>query len=138
MQPVSNDRLTLEHGETEDRELDSYDGKTNIAQPGLYRTAEDLPRMLTGLGPGFPIPANESHCVGLAIVARIDIANRQLCLITGLGHELEAQIRGMRVALIAQKTTSDGRFRMGWAAQEMRKGGRGVDDPKLSMPVQYR
>lgn len=135
----ANDKMTILHGEVEDRELDSNEARATIAQPGVYRTGEGLPRMLTGFGSGFPIPANESYCVGLAIVIRIDIVNRQLGLITGWElQELEAQTQGMQVALMAQKATSDGRFRMGWAVQEMRKAGREMDDPKLSMREQSR
>jgi len=137
----ANDKLTWAHEEIDDRELDYDDAQGNIVQPGIYRTGEDLPRMLIGFGrdPGFPIRANESHCVGLAIVIRIDVANKQLGLITGLElHELEAQTQGMRVALVAQKATSDGRFRTDWTVQEMRKAGRELDDPKLSMREQSR
>ncbi|OCT53086.1 hypothetical protein CLCR_09758 [Cladophialophora carrionii] len=88
----------------------------------VRRTEEDLPRWRehAGVENFFPFRAQHSFCLGLAIVQEIDVANREITLITGPGvHVDDIQRQGYRVALVVPKATADGRFRTEWAHREM-------------------
>ncbi|KIW69113.1 hypothetical protein PV04_05008 [Phialophora macrospora] len=101
---------------------------SNFHSGEVRRTDEDLPRWQEQAGPEnfFRLPAQDSFCLGLALVQEIDVPNRKICLITGPGVYVDdIQGHGHRVALVVPKAAADGRFRTDWAQREMgiSKGG---------------
>jgi polynucleotide 5'-hydroxyl-kinase GRC3/NOL9 len=98
----------------------SMDSLGSNFQPGkIRRTDEDLPRWQEqdGLESFF---AQNSFCLGLALVQEIDVPNRKVSLITGPEvHVDDIQGHGYRVALVVPKAAADGRFRTDWAQREM-------------------
>ena len=96
---------------------------TRYILPGVARTEEDLPRLMTG-DEGFGLPALNSECLGLGLVTRIDIARRQIRLKAGGPlHEIQERMQGHDVVLVLPKATSDGRYRTEWARREIQKMG---------------
>ncbi|KIX00699.1 uncharacterized protein Z518_09764 [Rhinocladiella mackenziei CBS 650.93] len=120
-----NRSLTFEHEETDHTDIvkESLSDETKL--PGVHRTTEDLPRLQGGWQSPFPTCATDSYCIGLAIVTKIDVTQRQIALVTGLdSQEVQGQIQGNQVALVLHKATSDGRFKTDWARREMWNGGK--------------
>lgn len=104
----------------------------NLSIQQIQRTDEDLPRWQgrPGLEDSFPFAAEGSFCLGLALVQDIDVASREIRLITGPElHAPDVQSQGYRVAVFIPKATADGRFRTDWVEREMqmRKGGNHTD-----------
>ncbi|KEF62672.1 uncharacterized protein A1O9_00645 [Exophiala aquamarina CBS 119918] len=107
--------------DADDRRLDVED---RHILPGVARTEEDLPRLMTG-EEGFGLPALNSECLGLGFVTRIDIAQRQIRLKAGgARHEIQERMQGQQVVLVLQKATSDGRYKTDWARREVEQIGR--------------
>lgn len=111
--------------DADNRGLD-VDDRHILLVPGVARTEEDLPRLMTGEeGFGFGLPAMNSECLGLGLVTRIDIAQRQIRLKAGGAlHKIRERMQGQHVVLVLQKATSDGRYKTEWARREVEKMGR--------------
>ncbi|EXJ88844.1 hypothetical protein A1O3_01908 [Capronia epimyces CBS 606.96] len=105
------------------------DSNTDSSHVSVSRTEEGLPRLhvqggmrsrsLSGSS------GEDSFCVAVAMVVKIDIPSRQITLVTGPSlsvREVEARKQGHQVALVLQKATTDGRFRPDWARKEMEDG----------------
>lgn len=100
--------------------------------PGVARTEEDLPRLMTG-DEGFGTPAMNSECVGFGLVTRIDIRHGQISLkVRGTLHGVQERMQGQgqQVVLVLQKATSDGRYKTDWARREIGNAGRVVLNSK--------
>jgi polynucleotide 5'-hydroxyl-kinase GRC3/NOL9 len=108
--------------------------------PGVARTEEDLPRLMAG-EEGFCVPAMNSECVGLGLVTRIDIAQRQISLkgrgtLDGIQERMQGQ--GQQVVLVLQKATSDGRYKTDWTRREIGNGEREVLNSKQVIGAELR
>ncbi|KAI1621212.1 hypothetical protein EDD37DRAFT_612656 [Exophiala viscosa] len=114
-----------------DTEEGQPNGKTDWL---LHHTDECLPRFVRGSShDSFPLSAEHSRCIGLAMVTEIDIMKRQVALISPIAlRELNLRSVGSQLALVVQKASPDGRFRPDWAWKEMRSAGRERQDPTTS------
>jgi polynucleotide 5'-hydroxyl-kinase GRC3/NOL9 len=131
----TNGTLTL--GEDNMGALDdnSEQASDNSKHNGATLTDEGLPRwMQDGFRRSVPVPADRSHCIGLALVTGIDVPNRQIVLTTPMElDDFRAAAHACQVALVVHKATADGRFRADWTRKEMRSGARARSDAKVTV-----
>lgn len=133
------DHSDSEHTLVQDTDIGSLDAEDRDILPGVERTEEGLPRLMTG-EEGYGVPAKNSECMGLALVTRIDIAQQQIRLKAGgpLQAVVQERMQGQHVVLVLQKATSDGRFKPDWARREIEKSGRDMSETKGTIGSELR
>lgn len=129
-------QTTVEDRVAEDPDIDSIRSRNNnnngSRKGEVNRTDEDLPRWQGRIQASSPYLAGQSFCLGLGIVTHIDVRNRRISIITAVDMK-SLQSPGYQVALLLEKATVDGKFRMDWVHREMRNAGSQPRDPNMSV-----
>ncbi|KAK5061089.1 hypothetical protein LTR84_007631 [Exophiala bonariae] len=128
-----------EQNHVQDLESGSLDAEDRDILPGVARTEEGLPRLMTG-EEGYGVPAKRSECMGFGLVTRIDIAQQQIRLQAGgtLQVIIQERMQGQQVVLVLQKATSDGRYKPDWARREIEKPGKEMLDSQGTIGAELR